>query len=81
MTMWSKPLLTAFLSAWWMFCAWSVDCPGYTASDVEVTESTLVASLNLAGSPCGTYGVDLEKLILLVEYQTGELVRLKMVDG
>ena len=48
------------------------NCPGYTASKVTTTESSLSADLTLAGTACNVYGDDLKDLKLLVEYQTGE---------
>lgn len=46
-------------------------CPGYKASNVKSNGETIVsADLNLAGAPCNLYGVDLDNLKLLVEYQT-----------
>ena len=49
----------------------SSTCPGYAASNVQQSGSTLTADLTLAGSPCNAYGTDLTDLKLLVEYQTG----------
>ena len=46
-------------------------CPGYTASDVVQTDSSLTASLTIAGDACNVYGYDLPDLTLLVQYQTG----------
>lgn len=48
------------------------DCPGYTASNVEVSSSGLTADLSLAGEACNVYGEDLEDLILEVTYETSE---------
>jgi alpha-glucosidase len=58
--------------------AWSVhaqnpSCPGYTASDVITTDRVITAQLTLAGPACNSYGIDLQNLTLLVEYQTGIL--------
>lgn len=47
-------------------------CPGYTASNVVTTGSSLTASLQLAGTACNVYGQDIENLTLLVEYQTSK---------
>lgn len=47
-------------------------CPGYAASNVVKTDSTLTADLTLAGSACNVYSDDLQDLKLLVEYQTGK---------
>jgi alpha-glucosidase len=49
------------------------DCPGYSASNVVKTDSTLTADLKLAGTACNAYGQDLDDLKLLVEYQTSKL--------
>jgi alpha-glucosidase len=46
-------------------------CPGYTASNVVSTESSLTADLTLAGDACNAYSEDIKDLKLLVEYQTG----------
>lgn len=47
-------------------------CPGYTASNVETTDSTLTADLSLAGNACNIYSDDITDLKLLVEYQTSK---------
>jgi alpha-glucosidase len=47
------------------------DCPGYTASNIVTTDSSLTADLTLAGPACNVYGADIKDLKLLVEYQTG----------
>ena len=46
-------------------------CPGYKATNVVTTDSTLTADLSLNGAPCNVYGTDLADLQLVVEYQTG----------
>jgi alpha-glucosidase len=46
-------------------------CPGYTASNVVTTESSLTADLTLAGAACNAYSDDIKDLKLVVEYQTG----------
>jgi alpha-glucosidase len=48
-------------------------CPGYKASNVKTTASTLTADLTLAGSACNVYGTDLASLTLEVVYETGKL--------
>ena len=48
------------------------DCPGYTASNVQQTASSLTADLKLAGSACNVYGTDIADLKLQVDYQTGK---------
>lgn len=49
-------------------------CPGYTATNIDVTESGLTADLSLAGTACNTYSEDLQELKLVVEHQTGMLL-------
>ena len=46
-------------------------CPGYAATNIVDSGSTLTADLALNGDACNTYGYDLGNLSLLVEYQTG----------
>jgi len=46
-------------------------CPGYEASNVEESESSLTATLTLVGD-CNLYGKDIAKLRLRVEYQKGK---------
>jgi alpha-glucosidase len=48
-------------------------CPGYIVTNVQTRANGLVADLKLAGSPCDIYGTDLDDLVLLVTYETGEL--------
>jgi hypothetical protein len=50
-------------------------CPGYAASNVQSTDNSLTASLNLAGEACNTYGEDIQNLTLSVEYQSGKFGR------
>lgn len=67
-------LLPCFLAAIFAAClvhAQSSTCPGYTASNIVTTNTGLTADLNLAGPACNSYGIDLQNLTLLVEYQTG----------
>lgn len=47
-------------------------CPGYKASNIKTTTSTLTADLSLAGKACNVYGTDLTNLKLQVTYETGE---------
>lgn len=63
------PLILA--SSVWLAQAQDIDCPGYMASAVTTTDNGLTARLTLAGPACHSYGIDLEDLLLLVEYQTG----------
>lgn len=46
-------------------------CPGYKASNVKTTSSSLTADLSLAGPACNVYGDDLKDLTLEVVYETG----------
>jgi hypothetical protein len=48
-------------------------CPGYKASNVKTTGSSLTADLSLAGAACNVYGDDLKSLTLEVVYETGKL--------
>jgi alpha-glucosidase len=47
-------------------------CPGYKASNVKTTSSSLTANLKLAGKACNVYGTDLTDLTLSVVYETSE---------
>lgn len=47
-------------------------CPGYKASNIKTTASSLSADLELAGPACNTYGTDLKQLTLEVVYETGQ---------
>ena len=53
-------------------------CPGYTASNVQRTQSGLTASLSLAGTPCNVYGNDVDQLTLTVQYQSGDRLSVKI---
>lgn len=46
------------------------NCPGYEASNIVKTNSTLTADLTLAGDGCNVYSADIKDLKLVVEYQT-----------
>jgi hypothetical protein len=46
--------------------------PGYSASNVQFTDTGLTADLTLAGPATNTYGNDIENLKLSVNYDTGE---------
>jgi alpha-glucosidase len=66
-------LLNVGVSSYFVNASHELDsCPGYNAENVQVTEFALTADLVLAGEPCAVYGEELQKLSLLVEYQTGE---------
>lgn len=47
-------------------------CPGYAATNVQKTGSTLTADLKIDGKKCNAYSDDLEELKLLVEYQSSK---------
>jgi len=55
-------------------------CPGYSASNVEKSGTGLSADLSLAGSPCNTYGKDIENLRLTVSYDTSKRLHVKIED-
>jgi alpha-glucosidase len=56
-------------------------CPGYTASNVQQTESGFKASLALAGPGCNVYGTDIEALNLTVEYQNTHRLHVAIVPA
>lgn len=45
-------------------------CPGYKATNVKTTASSLTADLVLGGEGCNVFGEDIEKLSLVVTYET-----------
>lgn len=47
-------------------------CPGYAASNVVKTDSSLTADLTLIGEACNAYSDDIKDLKLIVEYQTSK---------
>jgi len=47
-------------------------CPGYKASNIKTSASSLTADLSLAGHACNVYGDDLTSLTLQVVYETGK---------
>lgn len=53
----------------WPASVLAVECPGYSAVNVQETSNGLTADLILAGPACNTYGTDLKNLTLQVEYQ------------
>ncbi|KAF2193755.1 glycoside hydrolase family 31 protein [Zopfia rhizophila CBS 207.26] len=57
------------------------NCPGYAASNVVKTDSSITADLTLAGPACNAYSEDLKDLKLLVEYQTNERLHVKIYDA
>ncbi|KAM3443250.1 hypothetical protein MY4824_000553 [Beauveria thailandica] len=56
-------------------------CPGYTASNVQTTDTGLTAELSLAGKACNVYGDDLNDLILQVTYETDNRLHVKIQDA
>lgn len=50
-------------------------CPGYKASNIQTTPSTLNADLSLAGAACNVYGNDLKSLTLQVVYENGKYIK------
>jgi alpha-glucosidase len=48
-------------------------CPGYTATNIKSSGSTLTADLSLAGQPCNVFGTDIQELELQVTYETGTM--------
>ncbi|KIY44653.1 hypothetical protein FISHEDRAFT_20335, partial [Fistulina hepatica ATCC 64428] len=45
-------------------------CPGYTATNVTCSGSTLTATLAVAGTPCNVFGEGIETITLEVTYET-----------
>ncbi|KFA81979.1 hypothetical protein S40288_04394 [Stachybotrys chartarum IBT 40288] len=56
------------------------DCPGYTASNIQTSDTGLTARLALAGEACNAYGNDLRELDLLVTYETDNRLHVKIED-
>ena len=46
-------------------------CPGYEATEVNVSGPILTAKLVLASAPCNVFGNDIKTLDLAVTYETG----------
>ena len=65
-----KTLCSTLLAVFSVTAADLSGCPGYKASNVKSTDSSLSADLTLAGDACNVYGTDLTDLTLTVEYQT-----------
>lgn len=49
----------------------ATSCLGYTASNVQTSATGVTADLALAGPACNSYGKDIERLRLTVNYDTG----------
>lgn len=47
-------------------------CPGYSASNVQISGTGLTADLSLAGPACNSYGSDISSLTLSVNYDTSK---------
>lgn len=56
-------------------------CPGYAASNVQTTATSLSADLTLAGPACNVYGDDLQDLTLEVTYETATRLHVKIQDA
>lgn len=69
-------LLWATLVQWSRSAPFKIaeDCPGYTASNVQKSDSGITADLTLAGAACDVYGTDLIDLKFEASYQTGKRV-------
>ncbi|KAL4912479.1 glycosyl hydrolases family 31-domain-containing protein [Aspergillus aurantiobrunneus] len=76
-------LLWAFLAvSSRVSCQTSLEtCPGYRATNVEECSHGLTADLTLAGTPCNTYGTDIENLKLEVDYETGARLHVIIYDA
>ncbi|KAF2213286.1 glycoside hydrolase family 31 protein [Cercospora zeae-maydis SCOH1-5] len=55
-------------------------CPGYSASNVQTTNTGLTADLSLAGPACNSYGEDIRNLKLVVNYDTAKRLHVKIQD-
>lgn len=44
-------------------------CPGYRATNVKASSTSMTAQLTLAGNACNAYGTDIQNLTLTVQYQ------------
>jgi hypothetical protein len=53
-------------------------CPGYRASNVQVTERGFTAYLDLAGAACNVYGNDVEHLTLDVQFQADDRLHVEI---
>ncbi|OTA57514.1 glycoside hydrolase family 31 protein [Hypoxylon sp. EC38] len=53
-------------------------CPGYKASNVNISSNGLTADLTLAGDACNVYGTDIEALRLVVEYQAVDRLHIEI---
>ncbi|KAF2028662.1 hypothetical protein EK21DRAFT_101691 [Setomelanomma holmii] len=55
-------------------------CPGYKASNVERSDSSLTADLTLAGTECNLYSQDLKDLKFSAQWQTDSRVHVIIYD-
>ncbi|OAK95599.1 alpha-glucosidase [Phaeosphaeriaceae sp. SRC1lsM3a] len=73
---------------WTSFLRWGTavplrradSCPGYTASNVQRSDSSLTADLTLAGTACNLYGEDLQDLKFLAQWQTDSRLHVMIYD-
>lgn len=56
-------------------------CPGYTASNIQTTATSLTADLTLAGPSCDVYGDDIQDLTLEVTYEITTRLHVKIQDA
>ena len=56
------------------------NCPGYKASNVKTSATSLTVTLTLAGTACNVYGDDLRELRLEVSYETNSRLHAKIQD-
>ncbi|KAH6712990.1 glycoside hydrolase family 31 protein [Leptodontidium sp. MPI-SDFR-AT-0119] len=56
-------------------------CPGYKASNIKTSSSSLTADLTLAGAACNAYSDDLKSLTLEVVYETNDRIHVKIQDA
>ncbi|KAH7039727.1 extracellular alpha-glucosidase aglu [Microdochium trichocladiopsis] len=54
-------------------------CPGYTASNVQTSDSGITVDLTLAGKACNVYGFDIPNLTLVVAYQSRNRLSVRIV--
>ena len=75
----SALLYTAALHLVWVLGRSLDDCPGYELPlpPSDVPSWLLTGDLQISGTPCNAYGVDVENLTLIVEYETGLFARLE----
>ncbi|KAF2822203.1 alpha-glucosidase-like protein [Ophiobolus disseminans] len=80
--------LHACLLLWTSFIKWGSSvplrradsCPGYKASNVQRSDSSLTADLTLAGSECNIYGKDLLNLTFSAQWQTDSRLHVIIYD-